>query len=169
MTPGEISKKIEPFEMKYIERVDEEGKYDSVKVRQPITSSNVWKYWVKEDWFYDKQKSVLEVRIIGICPIIEKIAENGDHLGADKPLFWIYFPEVRPLLATQEVYMRQNDAYRNTIDDLFAKRMFSSYIRKESNAYNRGIYDYKSGIDQLLESERIKNDIFVYEHDWWHF
>ena len=47
--------------------------------------------------------------------------------------------------------------------------MFSSYVRKESNVYDRGIFDYKIGLDMLLEAERVKEDIFKYEHDLWHY
>ncbi|MBK7184049.1 MAG: hypothetical protein IPH89_14660 [Bacteroidetes bacterium] len=73
------------------------------------------------------------------------------------PLFWIYFPEARPVFANQEVYMRHNDAERRTLEDIFWKRMFSSYVRKETNVYDRVISEYKSGLDALLESERVKN------------
>ena len=138
-------------------------------IAKDITSNMVWKYWVKEDWFFDKQRSVMDVRIIGLCPLIEKKTESGESTGADRPLFWIYFPEARPVFANQDVFMRHNDAERRTFDDIFWKRMFSSYIRKESNVYDRGIYDYKTGLDLLLESDNIKNDIFMYEHDLWHF
>lgn len=65
--------------------------------------------------------------------------------------------------------MRHNDAERRTFDDIFWKRMFSSYVRKESNVYNRVILEYKTGLDALLEAERVKQDIFVYEHDLFHF
>ncbi|CAN5393809.1 gliding motility protein GldN [soil metagenome] len=169
MTFTERNAKLNPIVTRYIERVDGSGEFDTVNAPEPITSAQVWKYWVKEDWFYDKQRSVMDVRIIGLCPLIEKVTESGEHLGADKPLFWIYFPEARPVFATSEVYMRKNDAERRTLDDIFWKRMFSSYIRKESNVYDRGIYDYKIGLDMQLESERVKNDIFTYEHDLWHF
>jgi gliding motility associated protien GldN len=145
------------------------GTYISAPIKKEIVSLNVWKYWVKEDWFFDKQRSVLDVRIIGLCPLIEKKTETGESTGADKPLFWVYFPEARPVFQNNEVYMRHNDAERRTFDDIFWKRMFSSYIRKESNVYNRGIYEYKMGLDQLLEAERVKNDIFIYEHDLFHF
>jgi gliding motility associated protien GldN len=145
------------------------GQYISAPLKKEITTAQVWKYWVKEDWFFDKQRSVLDVRIIGLCPLIEKKTETGEATGADKPLFWVYFPEARPVFANQEVYMRHNDAERRTFEDIFWKRMFSSYVRKESNVYNRGIYDYKTGLDQLLEAERVKNDIFIFEHDLFHF
>jgi gliding motility associated protien GldN len=152
-----------------VEDPNNPGTYVSAPTKNEITSQRVWKYWVKEDWFFDKQRSVLDVRIIGLCPLIEKKTESGESTGADKPLFWVYFPEARPVFANAEVYMRHNDAERRTLEDVFWKRMFSSYVRKESNVYNRGIYDYKTGLDMLLEAERVKNDIFVYEHDLFHF
>jgi gliding motility associated protien GldN len=157
------------YDTNEVERIDGSGLTDKIGTPKEITSADIWKYWVKEDWFFNKQKSVMEVRIIGICPVVEKKTENGDGTGADKPLFWFYFPEARPILAKSEVYMRKNDAERRTLDDIFWKRMFSSYVRKESNVYNRIILDYKSGLDALLEAEKIKEDIFTFEHDLWHF
>ena len=145
------------------------GTFIQAPTKNEIATINVWQYWVKEDWFFDKQRSVFDVRIIGLCPLIEKKTESGESTGASTPLFWIYFPEARPVLANYEVYMRHNDAERRTFEDIFWKRMFSSYVRKESNVYNRGIFDYKTGLDQLLEAERVKEDIFKYEHDLFHF
>jgi gliding motility associated protien GldN len=144
-----------------------------VMIKAPIknetTTDKVWKYWIKEDWFFDRQRSVLDVRIIGLCPLVEKKTETGESTGADKALFWVYFPQARPVFAKEEVFMRRNDAERRTMDDIFWKRMFSSYIRKETNVYDRTIGEYASGLDALLESERIKGEIFNYEHDLWHY
>jgi len=144
-----------------------------VMIKAPIknetTTDKVWKYWIKEDWFFDRQRSVLDVRIIGLCPLVEKKTETGESTGADKALFWVYFPQARPVFAKEEVFMRRNDAERRTMDDIFWKRMFSSYIRKETNVYDRTIGEYASGLDALLESERIKGEIFTYEHDLWHY
>ena len=67
------------------------------------------------------------------------------------------------------VFNRRNDAARMSYDELFTKRMFSSYVYKESNVYNRSISDYKQGLDVLLESEDIKEEIFEYESDLWHY
>ncbi|MBL7942453.1 MAG: gliding motility protein GldN, partial [Flavobacteriales bacterium] len=52
---------------------------------------------------------------------------------------------------------------------LFEHRMFHSYVIKESNVYDRSIISYKKGIDALLESEEIKNNLFLMEHDLWHY
>jgi gliding motility associated protien GldN len=138
-------------------------------LKKEVTSEEITKYWIKEDWFFDKQRSVLDVRIIGLQVVIAKKTESGEDAGGDKPLFWVYFPEIRSLLANQEVYMRHNDSERRTLEDIFWKRMFSSYVIKETNVYDRYISEYTSGINALFEAERVKEDIFKFEHDLWHF
>jgi gliding motility associated protien GldN len=132
-------------------------------------SSDVSRIRIKEDWFFDKERSVMDVRIIGICPILEQFDKSTNEFKGYKPLFWIYFQDIRPLLAKSEVFNRFNDGARFTYDDLFWKRMFSSYIYKESNVFDRKIIDYTKGIDQQLESERIKNEIFEFEHNLWEY
>ncbi len=145
------------------------GAMDTVLVPVSIESAAITQFWVKEDWFFDKQRSVMDVRIIGIAPMREKYDKmTGEYRGYE-PLFWLYFPECRPYFVQFEVFNRQNDAERRTFDDIFHKRLFSSYIRKESNVYDRVVVEYAKNIDALLESERIKNDLFLMEHDMWHF
>ena len=61
-----------------------------------------------------------------------------------------------------------NDVQRMTFDELFQKRMFSRFVVKESNVYDRYISDNVRNIDALLESEEIKNDLFMLEHDLLH-
>lgn len=167
LTPSQIKTVLEPT--KQILKQDlETGVMDTTVVPDPITSDKISKYYVKEDWFFDKQRSVMDVRIIGLAPMKKKKDENGED-RADENLFWLYFPECRPLFATREVFNRQNATERRTFDDIFAKRLFSSYIFKEENVYDRVITEYALGLNALLESERIKNDIFEIEHDLWHF
>jgi len=141
--------------------------FDTVYTKE-FDPSSVKQLRMKEDWFFDKQRSVMDVRILGICPILEELDDNGEKKG-DKPLFWIYFPEAREIFAKAEVFNRFNDAERRTYEDVFFKRLFNSYIYKESNVYDRRIYEYARGLDALLESERIKNDLFLFEHDLWEY
>jgi hypothetical protein len=56
-----------------------------------------------------------------------------------------------------------------SFDDLFWKREFSSFIKKESNVYDRKISPNWTGLNALLESERIKEEMFEKEHDLWHY
>ncbi|MFN5629485.1 MAG: gliding motility protein GldN [Bacteroidota bacterium] len=136
------------------------------QIVENIPASKIIQFKVKEDWFFDKQRSILECRIIGICPVIEQ--EIAGVMGK-KSLFWIYYPEARMVFATEEVYNSKNDAERRTFEDIFWKRQFASYIYKETNVYERLINEYAVGMDALLESERIKEEIFNMEHDLWEF
>ncbi|HEY0030549.1 MAG TPA: gliding motility protein GldN [Bacteroidia bacterium] len=151
-----------------VEDVNNPGENITVPLKKEITAASIRQYWIKEDWFFNKERSVMEARIIGICPLAEKLSESGEVVGV-RPLFWIYFPEARPFLAKAAVFNRHNDAERMSYDELFVKRMFASYVYKESNVYNRSISDYRTGLDILLESDEIKEEIFEYESDLWHY
>lgn len=146
---------------------DETGDQLFKTVVNEFTPSEIIRYELKEDWFFDKQRSVMDVRIIGIAPIVYgKNPETGDIMGT-KTLFWLYFPECRYTFQNFFVYNGKNDAMRMSFDDLFWKRRFSSYIHKESNVFDRDISQPYDGIDALLESERIKKEMFLIEHDVW--
>lgn len=138
-------------------------------VNDPITADKIVAYELKEDWFFDRERSVMEVRIIGIQPIYRKVDENGIEQGT-ATTYWIYYPEARYVLANHEVYNPSNDATRITYEDYFRKRIFNSYVKYESNVYdNRLLQDYTSGIDLLLESRKIEEKIMNYEHDLWQY
>ncbi len=137
-------------------------------VWQDYSSQDIVEYRLKEDWFFDNERSIMDVRIMGICPVRLELDENLEVKGKS-PMFWVYFPECRYVFANYDVFNRQNDAERRTFDDIFWKRMFNSYAFKRSNVYDRNNKDYLQGIDLLLEADRIKEDIFTMEHDLWHF
>ncbi len=137
-------------------------------IRTPFDVASVMQFRVKEDWFFDRQRSVLDVRILGICPLREEY-DNDGNLKGTRPEFWVYFPETRQILVKYEVFNRFNDGQRLSYDDWFFKRLFGSYVIKESNVYDRYISSYLPSLDGLLESERIENDTFVFEHDLWEF
>src|SRR5690606_16929006 len=80
---------------------------------------SIIKFRIKEDWIFDKQRSVFEPRIIGIAPLV-KVTAAGQDLG-EQPAFWIYFPEARHIFVTKEVVSRNNDATGLSYDDIFMK------------------------------------------------
>ena len=122
---------------------------------------------IKEDWFFDRQRSVMDVRIIGVSPLVYRKVDGV--IDGEMNLFWLYFPECRYVFQNFFVYNTQNDAMRMSFDDLFWKRKFSSFITKESNVYDRFVIDTDKGIDRLLKSEKIKEEMFKIEHDLWHY
>lgn len=144
---------------------------EMVEVIQQIKTSGdqITRYRIKEDWFFDKQRSERYVRIIGIAPLKERVDNDGELTGAFETLFWLYFPECRYVFANWDSFNRFNDAERRSFDDLFQKRLFSSTIVKESNVYDRKLDDVYTGLDRLLKSEEVKEQLFIAEHDLWSF
>ena len=134
----------------------------------PFKRTEVTKWVVKEEWFFDKHRSTMDVRIIGLCPIRSYIDENEEE--KESPLFWIYFPEYRDLLVqTKVANFTKNNAQKRSYLGVFEKRMFGSRVLQESNIMNRGVTDYMVGLDALLESDRIKEEIFNIEQDMWEY
>jgi gliding motility associated protien GldN len=131
-------------------------------------SEQIVQYRVKEDWFFDKERSVLDVRILGICPVVYKY-NDANQIEGLKELFWLYFPHCRFVFNNYFVYNTKNDAQWMSFDDLFWKRQFSSTIYKQSNVFDRKIESYRAGVDALMESEKITEEIRLLEHDVWHF
>jgi len=149
--------------------LDDNGEKIVVEFIEPYTSADIVRYVLKEDWFFDKQRSMLDVRIIGISPAVLAVNPETKEVVGLKQLFWLYFPECRYVFQNFFVYNPENDAQRMSFDDLFWKRDFSSYVQKESNVFDRKISPNWDGLDALLESERVRNEIFTFEHDLWHF
>jgi gliding motility associated protien GldN len=142
---------------------DEEVLFDTLN---EIGLDEINRFMIKEEVFFDKQRSLMETRILGIAPMIpDKIADDGSV----SPAFWIYFPEARFVFAESEIYNVHNDADRMTYEELFWKRKFNSRITKVSNVYDREISRYKGPLDALLEAERLEEEIFNREHDIWSF
>lgn len=137
-------------------------------VRNDINPEDVKRFRMKEVWFFDEETSTLQVRVLGIAPLIDKNDENGNFLY-EKPMFWVYYPEAREIFSRERVFNAGNDASPMTWEDLMEMRFFSSYIYKESNVRDRRIQDYLTGIDLLLEADKIKQEIFNFEHDLWSY
>ncbi|MGP1514392.1 MAG: gliding motility protein GldN [Bacteroidales bacterium] len=125
---------------------------------------------IKEQWYVDKQRSVRDVRIIGFAFEYDRPNPTGEGTSVI-PLGWIRYndPAVRNLLANAEMYNPKNDAKQISYDDVFVKRLFTSFITRTSNQQNRRIADYLTGLDALLASDEIEEDIFNREQDMWEY
>ncbi|MGI4803167.1 MAG: gliding motility protein GldN [Janthinobacterium lividum] len=164
LKPGQAMAKMADSVL--IDKFDKNGdKIGSSMQSGEFNPDSVVKFRIKEDWIFDKQRSVFEPRIIGLAPLI-KVKAGGLSLDY-QPAFWIYFPEARNILVTKEAMNRHNDATGLSFDDIFMKRIFSSYIVKESNDKDERIKDYAQGIDKLYESEKVKKSLLDYEQDLW--
>jgi gliding motility associated protien GldN len=139
--------------------------------KNALNQADIRRWRVKEQWFFDKQRSVMDVRIIGLCPIADLRDEFTGVLSGEKmPICWFYFPEARQVLKNAQSFnLVKNESENRTFEDIFLKRMFSSTIVKEGNVYDRDVNQYMVGLDALLEAEKIKAEIFNIEHDLWEY
>ena len=139
----------------------------TVYVNQKLEWRDIVRFRLKEDWFFDENTSTFQVRILGIAPVREIKSSEGIFVGYGA-MYWVYYPDLRPILTKYEIYNPKNDAIRLSWEDLFEARIFTSFITKESNVFDRKIAEYATGgIDALLESDRIKQEMFEFEHDLW--
>jgi len=157
--------------------INDPTKIDSFVVNCPrLNPDDIVKIRIKEEWVFDREASRMFVRILGIAPCKTIMGLDGRTERGATPLFWVYYPDLRGVLAGYEVYNPKNmGMHRMTWEELLESRMFSSYVIKSSldnpyNRYIRSIPQYRENpILALLEGENIKNKIFNYEQNLWSY
>lgn len=166
LTANQVEQNLSDSVMRKQQDPNDPNAFIDVKTLDEFEPTDVVRFLIKEDWIFDKQRSEMQVRILGICPQTTDMLETGE-LSGYKNLFWLYYDEIRPILARAEVFNLHNSANRLSYDEFFLTRQFSSYITKEDNVYNRQIREYTLGIDALLESDRIKDELRNFEGELW--
>ncbi|GMT45035.1 MAG: hypothetical protein IEMM0006_0867 [bacterium] len=121
---------------------------------------------LKEDWYFDSKRSQMLVRIEAFCPVMLK-DHNGQQVPV--PLFWVSYADARKVLARALAFNPDNSSARLSFDDIFIKRLFSSYIYKEQNVFDRRINAYATGVNAIRESQRIKTQMFNFEQYLWQY
>ncbi|MFT3932851.1 MAG: gliding motility protein GldN [Chitinophagaceae bacterium] len=138
---------------------------------QEFDPNAIEKFWIKEDVVFDKESSRLYTRILGIAPMLS-VKNTDGSIRAVTPLFYVYYPDMRPLLAKYEAYNGKNFGARLSWEEVFESRMFASRIIKSTleNPNDLYIEGYiKDPILRLLEGDNIKEKIFNYEQDLWSY
>jgi len=150
-------------------QINAAGDTRDTTIAEQSNPSEVKQLLLYEEWYFDKKLSKLDVRIIAIEPFYMGY-DNELQRASRKGLFWVNFNEIRDVMARNEAYTSNNDAQRISFDDVFMQRRFGSIIYGESNVYNdRIISEYQIGKYNLFEAERIKTELFNFEHDLWEY
>lgn len=174
LTKAEVAKQIsgEPIDVPIY---DEFGNQTGFKtLPREVNLDSFYRFRVKEEVIFDKESSRLFWRILGIAPVKSITTTTGDAVG-DAELFWVYYPDLRPILAKYEVYNGKNYGGRMSWEELFESRMFYGRIIKSSmdNPRDKYIRDFKGLSEnkmlQLFEGENIKDKIFNYEQNMWQY
>lgn len=150
----------------YVENL-ETGLQEMKVSRTEFDPNSITKFRIKEDVIFDRNLGRKVTRIIGIAPLLDKKSSSGEFLG-NAPFFWLYYPDIRDVLAQYEVFNPENDVARMTWDDYFEGRFFASYIYKISNPFDARFKDFgMSEMDILNEGQRVSDELFNKEHDMW--
>ncbi len=161
--------------------------FDTFKVE----SDGIVQYKIKGVWYFDKRQGELKYRLLGICPVIvnnsslitadsEQSEADGSQSNTQKSepepnyidLFWVFFPDARETLYAAKAFNEKNSSMPISFDQLLNARRFNSMIYKEENVYgDREIKDYmaNNALNQLIESDRIKDKIRSFEQDMWNY
>lgn len=161
-------------------KVTEEDKKAGTDVYE-TKSENVKLLKIKGMWYIDRRDSQMKYRLLGIAAMgkdpqtMGVIGGDGELVDAGDDyidLFWVFYPNVRPLLVNSVVFNNKNLSSDITYDDILNARRFSSVIYKSDNGLGNGVIkDYipRNADEQMEEHERIKAQILQMENDMWNY
>lgn len=138
-----------------------------------VEAADILQYQVVGFWYFDKRQAEMKYRILGICPMaIDALSKLRGVESDPIELFWVFFPAARDILHESKAFNDRNSAIPISFDHLLNSRKFSSIIVREENVYgDRAVRDYmrENSLNQLLESNRIKEKIRDFEQDMWNY
>lgn len=159
-----------------IEQFNAVGSVDAEYVRRfTLDAGDIEEWRIRGVWYLDKLQGELRYRLLALCPVANEARSKAfpdDGLDAKVELFWIWYPGVREILHEAKAFNRKNTSQPISFDHLLNSRRFNALIYKDDNVQgDRGVADYISdnALMQLLESDRIKDQIRNIEIDLWNY
>ncbi len=143
-----------------------------------IDSEMIEGFLIKGVWYIDSRQGEMKFRLLGIAPIAPDVQLVGrsdidESVIKEKlPLFWVFYPNAREVMNEMKVFNPDNAAFPISFDHLLNAHRFSSLIYKDENIYgDRDVKNYVKGnsLFQVLESEKLKDDIRNKELDIWNY
>ena len=142
--------------------------------RRDITAGDIEGFRIKGVWYFDKRQGELKYRLLGVAPVAPDVNFIDTQSGQDEliELFWVWYPGARYTTHDMKVFNQKNSAYPLSYDHLLNARRFNAIIYREENIYgNRDAAEYIKGnsLFQVLESDKLKEDIRDRELDMWNY
>jgi len=141
-----------------------------------LDSEHIEGYKIKGVWYIDKRQGEMKFRLLGIAPVAKDVQTMGrddfENIDEKLAIFWVFYPNARQVMHDMKVFNPNNAAFPISFDHLLNAHRFSSLIYKEENVYgDREVKNYVKGnsLFQVLESEKLKDDIRVKELDLWNY
>lgn len=142
--------------------------------RRDLTSGDIAGLKIKGVWYFDKRQGELKYRLLGIAPVAPDVNFIDQDGGMEDliELFWVWYPGARDITHEMKVFNQKNSAYPISYDHLLNARRFVASIYREENIYgNRDVAEYIKGnaLFQVLESDRLKENVRNKELDMWNY
>lgn len=144
--------------------------------RTEINPGDIEGFKIKGVWYIDKRQGEMKYRLLAIAPVAPDVQTKGradlEAVAEKLPLFWVWYPGARQVLYDMKVFNQKNSAYPISYDHLLNAKRFNAIIYREENIYgNRDVSHYVRGnsLFQVLESDRIREDIRNKELDIWNY
>lgn len=159
-----------------IEQYNAEGTVDPQYVRRfTLDAGDIEEWHIRGYWYIDKRQGELRYRLLGICPVANEARSKAypdDNVDSKVELFWVWFPATREVLNKAMAFNRKNSSQPISYDHLLNSRRFEAVIYKEDNVQgDRDVKDYinDNALMQLMESNRLKEQIRNIELDLWNY
>lgn len=159
-----------------IEQFNAEGFVDPEYIREfTLDAADIEEWRVRGFWYLDKRQGDLRYRLLGLCPVAGEArskAFEDDGFDSKVELFWVWFPGARDVLHEYKAFNAKNTSQPITYDHLLNSRRFAGLVYKIDNVQgDREVNEYISdnALMQLLESDRIKEQIRNIEIDLWNY
>lgn len=156
-----------------IEQFNAEGivSPEYINIRE-LSAYDIQEYRIRGTWYIDKRQGELKYRMLAIAPVAPDVNFIDDDEPDLIPLFWVWLPGARDVLHQAKAFNRRNTSTPISFDHLLNSRRFNGVVYKEDNVQgDRLVKDYISNnaMNQLLESNRIREGIRNIEQDLWNY
>jgi gliding motility associated protien GldN len=135
-----------------------------------IPGNQVLEYMIKEGSYFDQATGSFKSQVTAICPLL--LREDYDTGATEKQaLFWIQYNTLRPYLSREMIMTSDyNNALVYSMDDYFAKRMYSGDIIRTVNLKNQTLAEQVGSDDpELLKlaQDSIETQLKAFEKQLW--
>ncbi|HKL35901.1 MAG TPA: gliding motility protein GldN [Salegentibacter sp.] len=140
--------------------------------RRDLGAADIAEYHIRGMWYFDKRQAEMKYRLLGIAPVAPDVNFIDSGQTDLVELFWIWFPDAREVLHENKAFTGSSSAQTVTFDQLLNSRRFDAMIYKEDNVYgDREVDEYivDNAFMELLEAQRIKEQIRNFELDMWNY
>ncbi len=126
-----------------------------------IPSSEIKKYYLKENAYYDQANSSFHVKVAALCPVMLREDDFGGE-ATQYPLFWVKYADLEPFLNRQTVMASSmNNAATMSMGDYFTLNSYKGTIYKTNNAQGKTLLQLCDGDKDKMtaEQKRIEKEL----------